>query len=362
MSRWRLPTIIAGIVAIAAVAAIAVIVLTPSTMLDAEPDRKGPVARPDAIVTVTIPEGADAETIGNKLESAGAIESGELFQALVWLMDVEDQLSAGEYEFSRGETALAAIDRIRRGQTAPLMVTVPEGLRFEEIGELLEKAGVVTADEFRLAVNQRDYFSPAVAATPPGQSLEGFLFPATYGFSRVATGHDVVQQMLTAFEEQALPKVPAAGRFSRPLRDVITIASIVEREARVPEERPLIASVFLNRLAIGMPLQADPTVQYAVASNPASVQRYGWWKRELTSTDLLLPSPYNTYVNLGLPPGPIANPGLASIEAVVRPAQTSYLYFVARPDGSHVFAQTLEEHTRNVCQLDPARPECGGGP
>jgi UPF0755 protein len=346
----------------AVVTAIAVLVLTPATLLDDEPGRKGPVAQPDELVMVTIPEGADADTIGENLEDAGAIESGVLFQALVALMEVEDELSAGEYEFSRGETALAAIDRIRRGQTAPLTVTVPEGLRYEEIGELLEEAGVVTADEFAEAVHQRDYFSPAVGATPPGQSLEGFLFPATYGFSRAATGHDVVQEMLTAFEEQALPTIPAAGRFSRPLREVITIASIVEREAQLPEERPLIASVLLNRLAIGMPLQADPTVQYAIANDPASVEQYGWWKAELSLTDLLTPSPYNTYVNLGLPPGPIANPGLASIEAVVRPAQTSYLYFVARPDGSHVFAQTLEEHNRNVCQLDPARPECGGGP
>ena len=133
------------------------------------------------------------------------------------------------------------------------------------------------------------------------------------------------------------------------LEQVVTLASIVEREAQKPSERPIIASVFLNRLKAGIPLQADPTVQYAVANgSAASVQQYTYWKKELTVDDLKLDSPYNTYVNAGLPPGPIANPGLASIQAVVRPATTDYLFFVAKGDGSHVFAETLEEHLRNV--------------
>ncbi|HWQ28370.1 MAG TPA: endolytic transglycosylase MltG, partial [Dehalococcoidia bacterium] len=131
---------------------------------------------------------------------------------------------------------------------------------------------------------------------------------------------------------------------------VVTLASIVEREARVPEERPLIASVFLNRLRLGIPLQADPTVQYALANDPANVEAFGYWKSELTVDDLRLDSPYNTYVYVGLPPGPICNPGLDAIRAVLRPAQTNYLFFVAKPDGSHAFAETLEEHERNVAQ------------
>jgi len=131
---------------------------------------------------------------------------------------------------------------------------------------------------------------------------------------------------------------------------VVTLASIVEREAVEPSERPIIASVFLNRLRAGIALQADPTVQYAVGQNNPSVAKYGYWKKDLTLDDLQVDSPYNTYVHPGLPPGPIANPGLASINAVVRPASTNYLYFVAKNDGTHVFAETLEEHLRNVEQ------------
>jgi UPF0755 protein len=128
----------------------------------------------------------------------------------------------------------------------------------------------------------------------------------------------------------------------------LTLASIVEREAQTPSERPIIASVFLNRLKVGISLQADPTVQYAVAKNAESVSQYTYWKNDLTVDDLKIDSPYNTYVNAGLPPGPIANPGLASIQAVVRPARTNYLFFEAKGDGTHVFAETLEEHLRNV--------------
>ena len=129
---------------------------------------------------------------------------------------------------------------------------------------------------------------------------------------------------------------------------MITLASIVEREAVKPEERPLIASVFFNRLKVGMPLQADPTVQFALANDPLNVEKYGYWKKDLSLADLDVDSPYNTYKNMGLPPGPIACPGLDSIRAVLRPAQTNYLFFVAKDDGSHVFAETLEEHLRNV--------------
>ena len=158
-----------------------------------------------------------------------------------------------------------------------------------------------------------------------------------------------MRRMLAAFDAQATPELRQAIQASGlSLHEAVTLASIVEREAVLPEERPIIASVFLNRLRLGMPLEADPTVQYALASDPASVERFGFWKQGLTTEDLQVDSPYNTYVNGGLPPGPIANPGLASLEAVAHPAQTSYLYFVARNDGSHVFAETLEEHLRNV--------------
>ncbi|OGO50820.1 MAG: hypothetical protein A2148_03890 [Chloroflexi bacterium RBG_16_68_14] len=334
---------------------------TPGTLVNEEPPRLGPTRQPGGeTVIVQVEQGDSARDVGEKLEDAGVIQSARLFRVLTSLMGVGDDLVTGDYEFERGETALSAVRRISQGVTAPLIVTIPEGLRAEEIGELLERRGVISADEFRRALGD-EYQVSFLAELPPGAGLEGFLFPATYGFSRETSGHQVVQQLLDAFDqryrERLLPELAAAD--ARPLYEIVVLASIVEREARVPEERPLIASVFLNRLELGLPLQADPTVQYALGNDPESVRQFGYWKQELTLADLLVASPYNTYVNVGLPPGPIANPGLDSLLAAVRPAETNYLFFVARPDGSHVFAETLEEHRRNVCEIDPSRPECG---
>lgn len=333
---------------------------TPDTLVNETPPRFGPTREPAAdLIVVSVNEGDSAEEIGEKLEDAGVIQSARLFRVLASLLGVSDDMAAGDYEFERtGETALSAVRRVSQGVTASLVVTIPEGLRAEEIGELLEERGVVSAADFRSALGV-SYVAPFLEAEPAG-GLEGFLFPATYGFSRSILPHMVVQQMLDAFDqryrEEIRPLLPQAG--GRSLREVVTLASIVEREAVVPEERPTIASVFLNRLALGLPLQADPTVQYAVGSDRASVEQFGYWKEELTLADLAVLSPYNTYVNVGLPPGPIANPGLDSVLAALRPAETNFLFFVARPDGSHAFAETLEEHRQNVCALDPSRPEC----
>jgi UPF0755 protein len=155
--------------------------------------------------------------------------------------------------------------------------------------------------------------------------------------------------MLQTFEDIVPPGVrESAADVGLTFHEALTLASVIEREAQVPEERPIMAQVFLSRLALGIPLEADPTVQFAVAEDPASVAEFGYWKAGLTNDDLLADSPYNTYQNGGLPPGPIANPGLESILAVMNPADTSYFYFVARPDGSHAFAETFEEHLQNV--------------
>lgn len=333
---------------------------TPGSLVNEEPPRLGPTPEIGGeTVVVHVEEGDSASEIGRALEEAGVIQSARLFRVLAALLGVGDDLVAGDYEFERGETALGAVRRISQGITASLIVTIPEGLRAEEIGELLERRGVVSTDDFRRALGEQ-YSASFLAELAPGSGLEGFLFPATYGFSRQTSAHGAVQQLLDAFDQRYRERIlPLLGSDSeRSLRDVVTLASIVEREARVAEERPVIASVFLNRLALGLPLQADPTVQYALGSDPASVRQFGYWKRELTAADLAVPSPYNTYVNVGLPPGPIANPGLDAILAVLRPADTDYLFFVARPDGSHLFAETLEEHRRNVCSIDPSRPEC----
>jgi UPF0755 protein len=331
---------------------------TPGSLVNEEPGRMGPTRHPGEVVVVHVGEGDSASEIGEALEDAGVIESGRLFRVLASLMAVGDDLEAGDYEFERGTTALTAARRISQGITARRIVTIPEGLRSEEIAQALEEHDVVSAADFRNALSQQ-YTASFLSELPPGAGLEGFLFPATYGFPSATTPHDAVRQLIAAFdaryEETIRPRLPGSGRS---LLEVVTLASIVEREAVLAEERPVIASVFLNRLASGLPLQADPTVQYAVAAEPENVAQFGYWKQELSLADLAIASPYNTYVNVGLPPGPIANPGLDSILAVLEPADTNFLFFVARPDGSHVFAETLEEHRQNVCAIDPTRPEC----
>jgi UPF0755 protein len=329
-----------------------VISATPGTVLQDKPSLPAlPTPSGTDVVSVEVAPGDSASDIGGRLQEAGVIESARLFRILVSLMGVENEMVAGRYQFDRGMPTLQVIGRLRGGVTMPLMVTVPEGLRSEEIALLMERQGIVKADDFRRALTSGAYDFGFLSERPPGAGLEGYLFPATYGFSRGVTAQEVVRRMLAAFDAQVTPELRQAIQASGlTLHEAVTLGSIVEREAVLPEERPIIASVFLNRLRLGMPLEADPTVQYAVASDPASVEQYGFWKQALTTEDLAVDSPYNTYVNGGLPPGPIANPGLASLEAVAHPAQTNYLYFVAKPDRSHAFAETLEEHLRNVKQ------------
>jgi UPF0755 protein len=355
---------VAALAAIAGAMALVVVVVwvvsgTPGTILDEEP--VAPVRRaPEGtgVVTIAVEEGDSAQEIGERLEEEGVIQSTRLFRVLAAFTGVEDELVAGEYEFDRGMATMQVITRLHGGLTAPLVVTIPEGLRKEEIADLLERKGIVSAQEFRDALSARVYDASFLDRLPSGVGLEGYLFPATYGFSRQVTGQDVVAEMLRAFEKQVVPALSPEGVTGLSMHQVVTLASIVEREAVDPTERPKIASVYLNRLQIGLPLQADPTVQYALGNDPSSVEEFGYWKRSLTRADLAVDSPYNTYVNVGLPRGPIANAGLDSIQAVVRPARTNYLFFVAQEDGSHVFAETLAEHISNVCALDPTRPEC----
>jgi UPF0755 protein len=323
---------------------------TPGSVLKEEPPTVPPTSTPGQTVIITIHEGEGAREVGEDLEDEGIISSGLLFRVLVALEGYEDKLVAGDYEFEKGMPTLEVVERIRHGQTAPLVVTIREGVRAEEIAELMEDKTVVPAEDFLEAIKSWYEFG-FLYTKPYWANLEGYLFPDTYFFSRNMTVEEVVQQILENFDQRLdndLRDEAAVAGLS--VHTVLILASIVEREAQVAEERPVIADVFLKRLRRGMPLDADPTVQYALGNDPASVARYGYWKQELTQADLEVDSPYNTYRYAGLPRGPICNPGLDSIRAVIRPEQTDYLYFVARADGSHVFAETLEEHVRNVEQ------------
>ncbi len=313
----------------------------------------GVAAGGDAVF-IKVEAGDSAAAIGRRLQKAGVIESAGSFRLLAELTGSATTLAAGEYEFSRGTSVYNALARIRDGLTAARIVAIPEGLRLEEIAAILEKRNVVPAAEFlaaanRLAMAGGELDADLIGGRPVSATLEGYFYPATFSFPRSATAQEVALAMLRALSERLTPQLrEEARRQGLTLHQVMTLASIVEREVVVGAERPLVASVFRNRLRLDLPLQADPTVQYAVTARPGSIAAFGFWKRELSVQDLQFESSYNTYARNGLPPGPIANPGIDSIRAVIRPATTDYLYFVARHDGSHAFAATFEEHERNV--------------
>jgi UPF0755 protein len=299
-------------------------------------------------VEVSIAEGSTPKSIGESLEDAGVIESATQFASLVELLGYEAALQAGEYEFSSDTPEIDAVYRVRRGIVSARNVTVVEGWRLEEVADALSRLGI-DRESFLAQARARNFDHPFLAEVPGGTSLEGYLFPARYPVRRDDTATGVLEAMLQAFGENLPPEVVEQARANGlTLHEVVTLASIIEREAVIPEERPIMAQVFLRRLREGIPLGADPTVQYAVADDEDSVEQNGYWKSGLTLQDLELDSPYNTYQNQGLPPGPIANPRLDSILAVVNPANTNYLYFVAKPDGSHAFSSTLEEHQQNI--------------
>lgn len=313
-------------------------------------------------VRYTLPQGASAGDVGAELERLGVIRSGRQFRLLLSLMGLQGQLSAGDYQFRRNLPTLAVIDEVVVKESGPVIrVTFPEGIRVEEMAERAAQAGFGTKEQFLAAVEAAQ-LPPDLAASlpPPGQvtgyRLQGYLFPDTYILPRGATARELVDLMIRTFNERVTPALRSAALVrGLDTYQLVTLASIVEREAVIESERPIIAGVFLNRIAAGDRLGADPTTQFAVALDPKSVAQFGWWKRELTVEDLANPSPYNTRLNPGLPPGPITNPGLASIRAVAEAPPTDYYYFVARNtgDGSHAFAVTLAEHERNIAANSP---------
>jgi len=342
-----LPIATAGVSVIMAALAVSQIVESPGAIDDVGDVDLAP-SPGDQTVDVAIVAGANPRDIGKTLEDAGVIDSTTQFSILVALLGYDGQLQAGDYEFSLGMAELDAVYRIRRGIVTTRSVTVVEGWRLEEIAVAVATQGI-SREEFVSQARVRNFDFEFLDGLRSSTTLEGYLYPATYSIRRDETADSVLTKMLEAFSASLPPDVRERARESGlTLHEVVTIASIIEREARLDEERPIMAQVFLRRLRQGIPLEADPTVQYAIASDPESVEEYGWWKRALTLEDLEVDSPYNTYANDGTPPGPICSPRISSIMAVLQPADTNYLYFVAKPDGSHAFASTLEEHQQNI--------------
>ncbi len=296
--------------------------------------------------------GASVAEVGQKLAAQGLIRDGELFRIYMRLNGLDSGIKAGAFTLRPNMSIEQIALALQRSQSNEVQVTIPEGRRREEIAELLQQQIGVSADEFkRLTARASDYSYPFLQDLPDDATLEGYLFPDTYRLPENPTAQDVLLRMLDNFQEKAGPLLAQAAQQNKTSRDIVTMASIVEREAVIADERPTIAGVYWNRLGIGQPLQADPTTQYALGYQP---DQQSWWKKGLTLDDLRYEDPagYNTYVNPTMPPGPIASPGLSSLQAALQPAQSNFYYFVAacNGDGSHQFSVTFDEHRSKLCQ------------
>jgi UPF0755 protein len=288
---------------------------------------------------VDIPQGSGSAGIAKRLADAGVVQDVNSFRLALWLSGSARRLQAGEYRFDRPMSARQVADKIARGEVFVRPITFPEGLTIKQMAALYESKGLGEAAAFVAAAKNASLVS---AIDPDAKDLEGYLFPDTYALTRRATAEQLVGRMVASFLKALSPETIAiaAGRGLN-VRELVTLASIVEKETGNKSERPLVAAVYANRLKIGMGLQCDPTVIYAL-------ERAGKYDGNLSREDLQFDSPYNTYRYAGLPPGPIASPGRASLDAAANPPDEPYLYFVSKNDGSHAFATTLEEHNRNV--------------
>jgi len=285
--------------------------------------------------SVHIAAGSDLRQIARTLAEAGVITSPRAFVLAARIAGVDRRLRQGDFRLDPGMNFPALFRALRDGRGQIATVTIPEGWRIEQIAERLAATEVCPSDSFLLATKDRSLLAELAI---PGPSAEGFLFPETYTLQLPTDPADVIRTMHRQFVKVWGELIAGAAPQTLSLLETVSLASIVERETAAPEERPIVAAVFLNRLRIGMPLQADPTVIYSMESFDGDIRR----------RDLAAVNPYNTYVIRGLPPGPIASPGRAALAAVLAPAPVDFLYFVARKDGTHQFSRTLAEHNRAV--------------
>jgi len=298
-----------------------------------------------SITKLTIQPGSSARSVQAILEEHKVLPPRSSFLMMVRLFRLQDRLKAGDYSFSPSDSLLKIILKLTKGKTLPpkqLRVTFPEGTSIYKMGLSLKDAGFSNWEEFQALANEG--ITGGLRANHwkifkyvPSESLEGYLFPDTYQFYTGASVEAAAEIMLKRFEAVVIPFWERSKKDTKlNLHEILTLASIIEKEARVPSERTIIASVFYNRLKVGMPLAADPTIKYAL-ERPT---------KKVFVDQLSVKSPYNTYKRRGLPPGPICNPGLDSIKAAIYPAKTDFFFFVAKPDGNHTFSKTWQEHQR----------------
>jgi UPF0755 protein len=305
----------------------------------------------EAATYVDIAPGTGTQTIATQMEAAGVLRSRYIFDLLRLVKG--GKLIAGEYRFNQPATASEVYARMVRGDVYTIPVTIPEGYNIFEIAQAVAAAGLGSR-EAMLAAERSEAYSLIGDLSPNATSLEGYLFPDTYRFSRHATPAEILAAMVKRFRQvwtQLGMKMPAGPEqvlqgeipkgYMSEIAQTVTLASLVEKEVNRDSERPLVAGVFANRLAQGMPLATDPSVIYAALLE-------GRYRGAIYASDLQSPSPYNMYRRAGLPPGPICNPGIAALKAALAPARTDYLYFVADAEGHSRFSATLKEHTQQV--------------
>ncbi len=298
----------------------------------------------DRQVVFEVPRGAMLGAVARELERAGLIRSALGFRVLARVTGRANGLRAGEYALSPALAADQVLDRLTRGAVMTHRVSLPEGLTMHEVAARFEEAGLVSAEEFVAVAS--DPTLPVLLGVD-GTDLEGYLFPETYELAKGLAAREIVRLMVEQFQEVWRRIEPLAAQKALSMRNVVVLASLVEKETGAPEERPLVAAVFHNRLARGMRLETDPSVIYGIPDFDGNLRRVHLEDES---------NPYNTYRIAGLPPGPIANPGEASLRAVVEPAESEYLFFVARKDGTHHFSRSYAEHVRAV-----DRYQRGGG-
>lgn len=301
-----------------------------------------PVDNVGESVLVTIKPGTPTKTIAVELEKQRLIRNALVFRVAAKLQGVENSLQAGEYAISPNMSIERMLLMMSQGQTAYQQFTIPEGYTVDQVAELLAEKKLANADKFKALAKSFAPF-PYMTSHPDSKyRVEGFIFPDTYRVSRGVSEEELLTMMVKQFDTKLTPDLrQRASDLGLSLREVVIMASLVEKEAKMSEERPVIAGVFANRVKQAMPLQSCATIQYIL----------GYPKPELTIQDTQISSPYNTYQVMGLPPGPIANPGTAAIRAVLFANNTDYLYFVADKQGKHHFSKTYEEHLAAIDQV-----------
>jgi UPF0755 protein len=288
-------------------------------------------------VIFEIPRGMGLREIAANLEEFGVVKSDKIFILFAMIKGKQSRLQAGEYEFSPGESMSHVIEKIARGDVIVRKITIPEGLNIYEIADLLETKGVISRKEFIETATRGDLATELIGK--PLSSFEGYLYPETYYYKKGVTAEELINMMTSRFKRVWNSLKIQRDEINLSDQEIVTLASIIEKETGEPSERNMISEVFHNRLKLGMRLESDPTVIYALGSS---------FDGDLTKEKLKMTSNYNTYQISGLPPGPIANPGKASLEAVLNPTNFNYLYFVSNGEGGHEFSTNYRDHLKAV--------------